>query len=207
MLGLAPLLAAGCLAGYVYPKVSYIPRLDIEAPPQQVWAFAVYNQRERVLSLPAGHEITLRPLPQQSTLGPQADLTLEHGYWLWSGLRKSDHVSHHLSVRLYRRGHRTIEVGSWDLFDDVRWIRAEGTAEQEQAIDDLVAPPREGDGQAVEVNSFEHLGAGSADPRHRQALLFAAAEYETLAKRPGLDDATRNRLLDKARHLNARAEK
>ena len=33
MLGLAPLLA-GCLAGYVYPKVSYVPSVNVEAPPR-----------------------------------------------------------------------------------------------------------------------------------------------------------------------------
>ena len=208
MLGLTPLLMAGCLAGYVYPKVSYIPSLDIDAPPDQVSAFAVHNQREQALSLPASHTITLRPLPQQSATGRQASVSLERGYWLWGGMRISEHVSYRLTVRLYRRGYRSVEVGSWQLFEAVHWTSADTLAEREQAIDDLVAA-REGEGMAWESgpSAFEHLAPGSSDPRHRQALLFAVVEYNVLATTPGIDEPTRARLHDKARQLRHHAEK
>ena len=205
MLGLAPLLA-GCLAGYAYPKISYVPSLDVEAPPLHVRAFAVGAQSEQQLSLPASNQITLRPLPQEKSVGPQVDVSLEHGYWLWGGLRISEHVSHRLLVRLYRGGHRTIEVGSWQLFEPVRWARAQTLAEMEQAIDDLLAPPRDSDARDGLV-SFDHLAPGSTNPRHREALQFGVGEYEAVAKIAGNDEAARTRLLDKARRLRERAEK
>jgi hypothetical protein len=212
LLVLAPLLAAGCLAGYVYPKVAYIPRLDVEAPPQDVWAFAVHNHREQCLSLSPSHKITLRPLPQDRTIHVQADLTLEHGYWMWGGMRLSEHVSHDLFVRLYRRGHRTVEIGSWELFEGVRWAPATSAAEREQALEALLAPPGEVDWGFLRTGegnfpSFEHLATGSADPRHRQALYFVAGEYEALAQSPGIDVDKRNRLTDNARRLRERAGK
>jgi hypothetical protein len=207
LLGLAPLLAAGCLAGYIYPKVTYIPRLDVDAPAQDVWAFAVHSTRERCLSLSPSHEITLRPLPQASTTSIQANLTLEHGYWLWGGMRLSEHVSHDLRVRLYRRGHRTVEIGSWDLFEGVRWLPAASAVELEQAVDDLLAPPREDESLVAAADPFGHLAVGSSDARHQQALRFAALEYETLVRAPGVDDATRTRLAAKVRQLRERADK
>jgi hypothetical protein len=208
ILGLVPLLAAGCLAGYVYPKVMLVPRIDIEAPAVQVWAFAVHAQRERCLSLAPSHEITLRPLPQESTIAPQAEFTLERGYWMSGGMRLSEHVSHRLCVRLYRRGYRTAEVGSWQLFENVRWVKAQGPADLEQAIDALIAPPPEGPAAWDDrESSFNHLAAGSTDPRHRQALVFALSEYDLLAKLPGLDETTRLRLRDKVRQLRERVDK
>jgi hypothetical protein len=210
LLGLAPLLAAGCLAGYVYPKVSFIPRLDVAAPADEVWAFKVQNEREAVLSLPPNDQITLRPLPHTNTVGAQADLRLERGYWMWGGLRLSEHVSHRLTLRLYRRGYRTVEVNSWKLFEGVHWTRTESLADREQAIDQLVAPPDTTnwwlDGGEGGV-SFDHLAAGSTEPGHRQALLFAAAEHELLAQSPGIHGVMRDRLADKARKLRERAEK
>jgi hypothetical protein len=212
LLGLAPLLVAGCMAGYAYPKLSYVPTLAVEAPPNEVWAFAVHCKDQQCLSLSASHEITLRPLPQERFVGPYSDLTLERGYWLWGGVRMSEHLSHGLVVRLYRRGCRTVEVGSWELFDSVRWVAAQNEREREFAIDDLfIAPGERGpagdyEGKRNALASLEEVVAASTDPSHRQALLFAAGEYAALARDVRRDD-DRKRLLDKARQLRERAGK
>jgi hypothetical protein len=210
LLGLAPVLLAGCLAGYVYPKISYVPGLEVAAPPQDVRAFVVHVQRESALSFSACPHLTLKPLPQSNHLGAQAELSFERGYWLWGGIRISEHVSHDLSVRLYRQSYRTVEVPSWRRFAGVHWNKVESLADREQAVDDLLGPWPIYDGPIVNGESaaptFDHLQAGSTDAEHRQALLFAVAEYEALSQAPGVDSAARRQLLLKARDVRNRAE-
>jgi hypothetical protein len=120
-------------------------------------------------------------------------------------------------VRVYRPGYRTIEIRAGDKTREWHWVPAD-FLEQEKAIDALLGVQPGPDGRwggwwkhGVRAPHSELGGStwpggqtigdyglqpGSVSAKHREALLFAAGEYERLAK----SCTTNSPTLEKARH-------
>jgi hypothetical protein len=106
----------------------------------------------------------------------------------------------------------TIELVSWRNGEKLLWTPAQTQKEQEQAIDDLVStwwtsPMRfqvqyalNGAGPPREPLVFHFLAPGSTSDEHREALCFAAGEYERLAQQATEADM-HSRLEEKAKSL------
>jgi hypothetical protein len=178
------------------------------------------------------------PLGPAGTVPPQVQVALDYG-WVWNciALVYGGFTHHTIMVRLYRPGWQTVEIRSWQKKGSVIWKEAVSAAEREVAIDTLLstwetdasghlgayhaAAEAARDAGRELPDSFEppppqdasvfgSLAPGSASGAHRQALRFAAAEYERLAAQLAADDAAsaqRARLADKARRLRELAEK
>ncbi len=114
-------------------------------------------------------------------------------------------------MRLYRRGFETAELKPGQRVSDT-WTTATDLAAKEKAVDDLlgVSPlqstsplkPITGTG----FRSPPALELGTKSSGHREALLFAAGEYEWVAHQAAELDAEeqaiRSRVLAKARRLH-----
>jgi hypothetical protein len=124
-----------------------------------------------------------------------------------------------MAIRLYRPGWKTVELRSWDLSSTVCWVKAETLREQETAVDELLSienvPVMKNvswfcDSDVESLFRWGKVPPGSTSLAHRQALLFAASEYERLAEMPRddpADPALVQRLREKAQAVRALAEK
>jgi hypothetical protein len=234
---LCPLLS-GCLVplGAAWPSLPVIPPLQVNATGGQVHAFCVEAVTSHgSIDFSGENEYVLREVSVSpgGWVRPQVDVACDYG-WCWHlialGFVKVKH--HTLMVRLYRPGCETVEVGAWSLAHEVKWTGVADLAGQEKAIDGLVStrganiwqemaerrdeeePPSPSDEGSREETppplGCEFLAAGSKSPEHRKALLFAATEYERLAKSSPDDAASRavaDRMRKKAAWLRALAEK
>jgi hypothetical protein len=220
----ASLLAslAGCFIPipYGYPHVSYIPPAKVGGPPDEVHAFRVdINADHSCVDFCQGDRYTFRQvavLPGGRTPA-QTRVSCDYGFW-WNcvALSYHKHLSHTARLRCYRPGYQTVELQPWGPGHEVVGKRAGDLAAQEQAVDDLVTTPGLGLCADIVMRQWrEHwrvnqLSPGSSSAGHREALLFAAAEYDRLgllAPAGDGDDEARVRLADKARHLRDLAEK
>jgi hypothetical protein len=125
------------------------------------------------------------------------------GFWNYC----SSYTSHSIAVRLYRRGYETIELKPGQPASALQWQEATSLAAQEKAVDDLlgVSPLERIDAKSSQQQ--RRLESGTKSAAHREALLFAAREYERLAGRTDLDDPIVGaRLIDKANRLKALAK-
>lgn len=184
---------------YVYPSVSCVPSVAVDAPPDEIHAFRVdiANDESCIEFIgPSSYRLTpMRVWPGGRTC-PQVKAALDHG-WIWNciALTFGKHSDHTVHVRLYRPGFELIEVASWELPDEPRWVRVADATGQEKAIDDLLAPIEKGlqpaglslvyhrprNGEVDEPYDFGHLRPLWFSLQHRQSLEFAAAEYERVA--------------------------
>jgi hypothetical protein len=213
--GLLPLLAAGCFVpiGYAYPTLSVTPPVDVGKPADEVHVFRVdVADVGGCLEFGAGPDRYVFH-PVHLTDGgrglPQVGVALDYG-WIWNciALIFDKHTSHTVLVRAYRPGFRTVEVRSWQTTGKVPWEAAPDLDARERAVDALLST-RDTDSPAIlphrdksdflEHDSFFSLAPGSAGAGHRQALLFAAAEYERLSS--SADGPQRLRLWGKAQSL------
>ncbi len=221
--GLFGLLAAGCMPlGYVYPKVSYIPPVAVGVPPDEVHAFRVdITNDDNSLEITENDKYVLSRLPlhRDGSLDPQTKVAVDYGCCLFCCSNYYNVSTHHtLLVRLYRPGYQTIEIEPWQTDGRIKWVEATTPEAQEQAIDALVSTwkttPEHIQTQAafngfvppVDPIVFHYLAPASASEEHRQALCYAASEYERLlntAKDPDL----RARLQAKAKALLEMAAK
>ena len=130
---------------------------------------------------------------------------------------------HHVAVRLYRPGYETRAIAAGENPERVVWNPATDSTALEKAVDDLLGIASWA-GLYSSLDAIPHVGhdigfagipivleAGANRPAHRQALLFAAGEYEYLAMQPGSkflepEEAVRARLRDKARRLKSLAD-
>jgi len=150
-------------------------------------------------------------------VAPQGKVGCDYAwYWNCIALRYWKVKAHTVKMRLYRPGCQTVEVAAWAVPREVQWRGVADLAESERAVDDLVSigttdRTSEVLEQAIEgALDFHCLAPGSESPEHRKALLFAASEYERLAKSAKDDAASqaiRDRMLKKAALLRERAEK
>jgi hypothetical protein len=227
MLGVGLLLcpfASGCFVpiGAAWPSVSVTPPLQTNAAADQVRAFRVDAvDANATLEFHEPSVYTFRELPVAAGgwVVPQGKAACDYGwYWNCIALDFWKVKRHTVLVRLYRPGCQTVEVAAWALPKGVQWNGVADLAGQEKAVDDLVSlgtPDFWGDILKEENDKhsslvFRRLGNGSDSPEHREALLFAASEYERLAKTAPDDAASRplrERMEKKAAWLRDLAEK
>jgi hypothetical protein len=218
---LLPLLA-GCFVPipYGYPHVSYIPSAHVTGPSDEVRAFRLDITADlSCIDFCRGDSYTFRQIAvlPGGRIPSQARFTCDYGFlWNCVALSYHKHLSHTTRVRCYRPGYRTVELRSWESPPEVVWKPASDLAGQEQAVDDLVATPGLGLCADIVTRQWrEHwlvnqLSLGSASPDHKDALRFAAGEYDRLALLvPPADpnaEEVRTRLAHKAQHLRGLAE-
>jgi hypothetical protein len=219
-------LVAGCLGGYAYPTLAVAPAARLEADPADVHVFRVDVADQRCcLCLGECDRYLLTPLTltENGRTLPQVKVALDHGYFFGGpGLIHESHTRHSVRVRLYRRGFRTVEIAAWEKDRPVEWQAVEGLEGEEKAVDNLVStwasdsdlqrwqssdegkevPPRD-------ARVFRGLAPGGESRGHRNALLFAAAEYDRLALHCDQECADAQqyaRLKEKANALHKLAE-
>ncbi|HEY7331132.1 MAG TPA: hypothetical protein VH592_26085 [Gemmataceae bacterium] len=215
--GLLGLLCAGCMPlGYVFPSISYVRPATVGAARDQVRAFRVdVTDDANSVEIPEHDSYVLTPLPlnDDGSFEAQTKVSTDYGFLLWGLAANLGTSRHHtVLVRLYRPGYHTIELVSWRNGEKPLWTPAQTPKEQEQAIDDLVStwwtsPMRlqvqyamQGAGPPREPLVFRFLAPGSTSDDHREALCFAAGEYERLAQQATEADM-RSRLEEKAKSL------
>jgi hypothetical protein len=119
---------------------------------------------------------------------PQTRLACSHGFvWHCVALCYHKHLAHTARLRCYRPGYELAEVEPWQVQGDVAWKKVPDLREQEKAVDDLVAAPVAQSWRVSPSSKMEEswsvgcLAPGSASEWHKEALVFAADEYERLA--------------------------
>lgn len=212
-------LATGCIPiGYAYPTVAFVPGVRVGAPVDEVHAFRldVADDDNGIEFADREHDrYILHSLSPGAgdRLWPQMKTAVDYG-WIWHFIAMSygGHTHHTLLVRLYRPGFQTIEVRSWQKGGEAKWVEAADLETQEKAIDDLLSTwgtdfqgwirrrtSHDSKDAPRDSTVFHSLAAGSTSKSHRQALLFAASEYERL--KSAADQAMRSRLEEKAQAL------
>jgi hypothetical protein len=209
-------MLCGCFAmGWAYPTASFTPSICIGPEAQDVRAFR-FDVRDDASSY-EGFEHDRYVMREMNVrfgdrLAPQGKVAIDYGWATISAISYGQATHHTLLVRLYRPGYRTIEIESWQLAPDVKWVKTESLVDREKAIDDLLTTFERDFSSHLRSHAnerprdskvFSCLASGSADEQHRAALLFAASEYELLA-RGDVSDADRNfvaRVSEKARTL------
>jgi hypothetical protein len=180
-----------------------VPAVPLGPAPQEVRAFRVDVSDDAfgVMDVEEHDRYVMTEMTARfgDWLCPQGKVAVDYGWEMIGVLSYGQHTHHTVLVRLYRPGYKTVEVESWQLPPYADWQKAASPADQERAVDDLLstyerddlvtwsrrreassrgeiaAPPRD-------PSVFRNLAPGSAGRGHREALLFAAAEYERLAK-------------------------
>ena len=119
-------------------------------------------------------------------------------------------TTHSVAIRLYRPGFETIELKPGDAAHALQWVEATDLAAQEKAVDDLLGVSPLAMGAAPSEFQQRRVEPGTKSPAHREALQFAAREYERLARSAAPEDVQAEeiapRLFAKARSLKRLAE-
>jgi hypothetical protein len=213
----------GCLpfvpVPYAFPTASCTPPVFVEAP-DETHVFRVDVRRNfSGVEFNSGDTYALTELGTYpgGWILPQAQVYADYGFvWNCIALIYTGHIHHTHQVRLYRPGYKLVEIQAWQLGASAKWINASDTAQQEKAIDELLATPgwrqdmlkpaipelaKEERQKHGRPWGFEQLAPGSHFAAHRKALIFAACEYERLAGATDVDVPARERLLAKATWL------
>jgi hypothetical protein len=212
---------------YAYPAVSYIPeqtvysrdggvdgsvsvfRVDVDrteregTTSQVVYSLAKIDVNER------------GQIPSQLEVYPVTGLY--NPFQLTSNV-KHEQSHYSMTLRLYRLGYQMQEVHSWERSRPVYWVAANDLAAREKAVDDLLATPTT-PGQDVKGTWWDQrnektppLQPGLIEQRlHRDALIFAARQYEILVDSPEASAPTvqpiRDRMRSKAQYLRTYADR
>ncbi len=212
----------GCMP-YVYPTLAYTPDIVVPNSDGSVHAFRVDMDRTQRPPLPTSHDYGLSriPIDTRGQVPSQLELATAMGVLNPFGVvdgAKHEQTKFTMLVRLYRPGHRTMEVRAWDKSRELQWLAAPSLGDQERAIDDLLAPadvdPKitwwELKDQKDTKGPGLGLQPGTSSASHRQALIFAAGEYQRLASSAiGMTPAAapiRERMQQKAIWLRRYAE-
>jgi hypothetical protein len=204
------------------PELSYVVPVDSGASAAEVRAFRVDVREKEVVSIDkdfnaaggavAYYELTPLKLSARGSTSLQWDVSWAYG-WRFIGIWNHwpTLTTHSIAVRLYRRGYETTQLRPGENDPDRAWTPATDVAALEKAVDDLLGvSPLESTSPLKPVTGIGHrsppaLELGTLSSGHRQALLFAAGEYEWLAGQvsdPDADEqAIRARLRDKANRL------
>jgi hypothetical protein len=188
----------GCFSGWVYPSVSVVPPVAFTPASEEVRAFRV-DVKDDLYAMDVGEHdcYELSEITGADMYLPQVKLALDHGWFMFGvALSYGQHTQHTLKVRLYRRGYDTVEIDSWNLSKSIYWSPACTLDKWEASIDDLVSTWETKDEWCREHYRKEHgmwkplaphdpvvfdaLAPGSTSKAHRDALLFAANEYDQL---------------------------
>jgi hypothetical protein len=215
LLALACALTTGCMLPYAYPQISTIDSLDLVRQSSDMHAFRVDADGWMA---DAGvdmkdYRLSSIKLDSEGRLPSQMDFNLEYGLYIVGPLNYAVGSTHWTQVRLYRRGYQLIEVMPDKRPARMEWKPAIGVAAQEKAVDNLLWPPANErfphSLQRDKDNTWPGslVSPGSLASKHREALLFAAEEYERLVLvwGPKADAVTKDRLQNKARELRQQA--
>ena len=201
-------LLSGCLVpvGTAWPSVGVTPPLQVVAGGNQVRAFRVDKSTSHgCMDFSHDNEYVLKEIPVSSAgwVSPQGKVACDYcWYWNCIALTYFNGKHHTVTVRLYQPDRQTLEIDSWDLPQGVRMGLMRDLADREKAVDELVSTrganfwqemyekhdAHDPSGVESAESWFRFLAPGSKSPEHRQALLFAASEYERLAKTDPQDD-------------------
>jgi hypothetical protein len=217
------LTSAGCLhVPFCTPEFSSVPAVNAGTDKLDLHAFRVDVTQTMDLKEGPGpnylvrgenfekFELTQIETAPGGTTPPQRGMSAATG-WCYVGFWNycSSYTSHSIAVRLYRPGYETIELKPGQPAIALQWHEAADRAAQEKAVDDLlgVSPLERIDPKSSQQQRL--LESGTKSAAHRESLLFAAREYERLARAmaPDLDDPVLHaRLIDKSNRLKALAK-
>jgi hypothetical protein len=217
---LACLFLAGCLqVPFCIPELNYAPSVDAHCPRDEIRVFRVdVTQSMEITESRSGalhgttveaEELTRVHVGEDGTTLPQMGLACAYG-WRIVGFRNelTSLTGHALGLRFYRPGFETIVVKPGQAPGELEWKQATDLIAEVKAIDDLVgiAPLK-----STSKATMRHvLHPGRKSSAQREALLFAAGEYERLTKqvatRDALDEELRTRLREKAERLRTLAD-
>jgi hypothetical protein len=188
----------GCL-GYVYPTIAYTPELPIDNHDGNAHVYRVdVDRTERTPSASTQYTLSKIPLDRGGVVPSQLEIAPAAGLWNPLGIgdvKEHERSTYTILIRFYKPGCQTMEVASWDKSKALQWLPASDLLAQEKAVDDLLADPA---AQPVNFKAWPNtwwdlkdhkdpqlgLQPGAASVMQRQALLFAASEYQRLANGP-----------------------
>jgi hypothetical protein len=220
--GLVCLALPGCMqVPLCILEINYVRPVDPGPASAEVHAYRVAVTVKEVVNIEADFqpaaggvdhfELTPMRLPDHGTTAAQLDLTWAYG---WRFIGVWNHwptlTTHAVLVRLYRRGYETIELRPGQNEADLVWHPATEVAALETAVDNLLGvSPLLATSPLDPVKTTGHrsppaLELGTVSSGHREALLFAAGEYEWLAEQlgpAGEHQAIHRRLVEKASRL------
>jgi hypothetical protein len=222
VLSLPCLAAAGCLQVPFYvPEFTSVPSVQPGCK-EDLHAFRVDATQRMELKEEPGREHTVRGenfetfeltkiQPSRGGATPQQVGVNASFGWCYVGLWNycTSYTSHSVALRLYRPGFETIELKPGQPSSELQWQPATTLAAQEKAVDDLLGvSPLERINPKLATQQ-RRLESGAKSAAHYSALLFAAREYERIARSvsPELPEPeARARLTDKANRLKAIAK-
>ena len=203
-MNVVPAVAPGCTAEEVYAfRVDVTDRQAVKEGSSAAQPIRAENFQD--------FELTPLPLSRAGTTGAQVELSCASGqarigFWNYF----TTLTTHSLAVRLYRPGYATIELKPGPAAPQLRWHEAPDLVAQEQALDDLLGVSLLDTAQPIAALQQRRLEPGSKSPGHREALRFAAREYERLAGAAAASETDGSelqaRLLAKAQRLRALTE-
>jgi hypothetical protein len=156
------------------------------------------------------YELSRIPLAAGGAVPKQVGMSVDHG-WCYVGFFNlvNTWTSHSVAIRMYRPGFETIELKAGQTLHALEWIEAPDLAAQEKAVDDLLGVAILDRASTKSAKQDIRLEPGTKSSAHRDALLFAAREYERLAKTLSADDVgapdVNARLREKAQRVRALA--
>jgi hypothetical protein len=218
---------------YCAPQLSVISSVKPDCEIKEVSAFRVdITSVDQLCSGKFGglfpveancYELTRLPFTSQGTLPEQSRLGFLHGNYYLSVLPPfagsfAASTRHTIAVRLYRSGFETVVIGPWETADKVMWRPALDLVAEEKAVDDLLGIRLSSWNGVTYMwySSFDEiprgwpmgsetvLEPGSRSAAHREALLFAAAEYERLAHEVVSPTAERQKVCERMREKASR---
>jgi hypothetical protein len=219
LLVLTAFLLPGCVTPNLCPytpAVGFVSEQMVPNPDGSVRAFRIdFEERERAAPK-TRYTLTPIVLDERGTIPEQRYLP---SAWISESEVRSDFA---VKVRVYRPGYLTIEIRPGESSRKWEWLPAD-FRDQERAIDVLLGlsdahpelgwgprgprsewPDSPGRIYIMQLGDFG-LQPGSVAQAHRDVLLFAAGEYDRLAKSsdakaPGMEK-TRRRLENKANQI------
>lgn len=188
--------AGGCFVAL--PARSNCPGAPVHAP-DEVVAFVVRARVAQHGTAPVPEEThTLRRVDLADGAVPaQSLLYAVRGVPVLGTVR-----SEYVMTKLYRRGCRTVILEPGHDVERVGWEEAASASDQEDAVLQLLYHTR----PALCPDHKPVLAPGSADPRHREVLLFAADELARVARRHDVKSAHPGRCEKYARDLRKLAD-
>jgi hypothetical protein len=230
LIALMAACAGGCLGGYAYPQLSYVPPVQLPDAGDEIHAFRMDVVQVMEDIYHAEDKCVLRTIPISPTgaVAGQAKVSLETAWGVMMLIPSewNHHCWHAMRVRLYRPGFQTVEIEPWQSVAQVRWQAACDWQSQEKAVDDLIASchfdclilpaspaqclPTSAGTEAMPVPTWlSHLACGSTSEGQRQSLRFAADEYERIAVLAAKADSQQGQaqLFSSARRLRELADR
>ncbi len=206
----ATLFLPGCMpVFYAYPTLSCTLPTSVGPNHDHVYAFRVDVADVRGTGGQAGpgrYSLCQLHITPEGQVTSQSKVAVDHGYVVKGVFEFERHVCNTVQVRFYRAGYRLVTLKPWRLGLKVEWQEAADSAEREEAVDALLGATDEAAARPVQYLGFAHLQPGSASREHRQALLFAAGEYERLAQSITLEPDRRETLQSKGKALRELAD-